>query len=160
MHQLILPLEELLADDMERSLAQRWWGIDWGVARGWTSIDNGAFWRYVKEILGEWEPPRYQFFDFDEHHFMALYDPELFLHVNASKPWLQLYLPYPVHTWRYADATYANTIAAIESELDRMRERCGMQPRFCQRVRSLDRKLLVGSARYPDPHDRFIYRLF
>lgn len=144
MIQLILPIEELLADSMEEALTYRWL-VDWGF--------NYGYKQFADEYLGQWARCDLHFLDLE--HFKVLYDPELFLHVNRNRPWLQLYLPYPVHGWVYTHED-ADTLLAIESDLDLMRESCGLEPRFRGRVRPPDRELLDGSSRFPDPHDRFI----
>lgn len=154
MHQLILPIEELQAEAMERAFVPWLQGVD----PGW-SESKGSFLQYMKEILGDWDPPLYRFFDFDEQHFLALLDPELFLCMHEKERWLQLYLPYPVRNWRYADAANSEALAEFESTIDGMRERRGMPSRVCRRIRSPYRELLDGSARLPDPHDRSIYGL-
>lgn len=133
MKQLVLPLEDFLAEDMERAFS--FWGIDWGIdwyvpesltfgsiAAGWLLYERMRQEQldYSIELLGEWRKPDLAFFD--PMHFDAVYDPELFMFRNRNKPWLQLYLPYPVQQWAYA----RNDAADLARRYDEMRERVGL----------------------------------
>lgn len=88
MHQLVLPLDELMADDMELAFWTPYRGIDWGFIRGSEFV--GYVWRaagksYYEEMLGQWKD--------DKQSWFSEYDIARYRALGSTKPWTQLLLP-------------------------------------------------------------------
>jgi len=92
MRQLVLPFNELMADDMELALLAPYRFIDWGTS--WSSEYMGYPLRaagksYYEEVLGQWRDIP----EDKQRKFIDDYDLERFRAMSSTKPWTQLMLP-------------------------------------------------------------------
>lgn len=121
MRQLVLPFEDLLADDMERSLLLPYWGLDWGMEaklRLWPKSNS-----YANALLGEWRDR-----EGTRDLFLSQYDVELYQALTSTTPWTQLWLPLTAGFFRFSQGVDDTTKALVENRIERLRMENGLKP--------------------------------
>jgi hypothetical protein len=97
------------------------WDKGQAQARTWTA-----------QYLGDWQRPTYFFFNAaDIARIMNMYDDALYLRLNETRPWLQLFLPFPIY--RFLDDPNFDSEKALDDlimEFNRLRESIGLEPKY------------------------------
>ena len=128
MKHLVLPFEDLVAADMERTLVPHYW--DKATADSWLKAIESQYGSFLfSSGSGSWDQPSVfgYFSHIDSAKLLAMYDACLYMKANEGVSWLQLWLPFDIFAW-IGPALAAGVAEELFAEINRTREQLGLEP--------------------------------